>query len=199
MLVSIEGIDGSGKSTIVDKLSESDFDWDGPVIFTTEPTDSAIGTDIRSNLAADELDPWTELFLFIADHAHHLETTVRPALDAGALVITDRYIDSRCAYQAHSLESDLQSPLSYIYNLHSPWSIFPDHTIILDIDSKTALRRISTDDKYETDSRLKAIRENYHQLTTFDGHRFVTLDGKRSVDAIKHTVVNTINAAIQNR
>jgi thymidylate kinase len=104
-LISIEGIDGSGKSTILKRIKrrwgEEGFSED--VIFTAEPTDFAIGKKARE-LSDTDIDPFSLAFLFLADHAEHLSKLIKPALAEGKDVITDRYIDSRYAYQGVTLK-----------------------------------------------------------------------------------------------
>lgn len=164
MLISIEGIDGSGKSTILEELKHKSDHFPQDVIFTKEPTDSPYGKLLRENLASDDTHPMTELFLFMTDHAHHIHNTIQPALASDKTVVTDRYIGSRCAYQAYTLNDIFDTPLEDIYNLHSEWSIIPDLTLYLDVSVETALSRVKTNHKYETKKRLSSIKANYDAL-----------------------------------
>ena len=125
MLVTLEGIDGSGKTTIISALQEVYPD----AVYTLEPTDSWYGEAVRKSIKTTTADPLAELFLYMADHAYHLQTTIIPALTDGKLVISDRYIDSRYAYQSASLDGILKDPLSYIEQIHHPWTLLPDLTL----------------------------------------------------------------------
>jgi len=185
-LITIEGIDGSGKSTLVDELSASDIGLDPDRLCKTrEPTNDAIGRLIRDQLAEDSFGTLAELHLFIADHAHHLETTINPAIQAGNTVLCDRYMDSRIAYQAVGLEDVSDDLLTYIYNLHQPWTKNPDLTILIDTDPTTAIDRLSTAEKFETMSLLEKIRENYLELARRHSHRFEVVDGNQSPKALQ--------------
>lgn len=193
-LITIEGIDGSGKSTVVDSLTAADFpDSISNVTFTREPTGSPAGKLLREVLSRDDSDPLSELFLFMADHRKHVEETVKPALEDDSLVICDRYIDSRCAYQAHTLEGVLDHPLQFIEDLHKPWSRFPDCTILLDLDPVTAAERTSTGEKYEVPERLADIRENYAELHAKHPDRFEIVDATQSPDVVQDTVLDIIH------
>lgn len=104
MLITIEGIDGSGKSTLIARLRELLADLDP--LLTREPGATWVGDAVR-RAVAERMDPITEALLFCADHAAHIDTLIRPALDAGRLVISDRYSDSRFAYQPVVLDGML--------------------------------------------------------------------------------------------
>lgn len=185
MLITIEGIDGSGKSTVwanlhtqIAPIVESD------VTFTREPTDSKYGKLLRENLRNDTANPMSELFLFMTDHATHVEETIKPTLDAGNTIISDRYISSRCVYQAYTLQEELTNPTEYIYNLHKEWSIIPDLTLLLDVDVSVAVDRLDTDEKYETKERLSEIKSNYETLYTHHPERYTKIDAGQPIEAV---------------
>lgn len=196
VLITLEGIDGSGKSTVLDELPLDQIQWDGDIVLTREPTKSGIGDEIRSILANDDSDPWTELFLFMADHAQHLHETVLPALANGALVISDRYIDSRCAYQATTINQDDVDVISYVEDLHRPWSYFPDTTIYLDVSPSVGAERATSGEKYETTKHLTRIKENYTTLREQHPNRFTVVDGEQPIDDVVADTVATINSVI---
>src|SRR6056297_2991479 len=100
MLVTLEGLDGSGKTTVWERLRADDA---VDATFTREPTDSWYGESVQRSIDDDDADSLAELFLYTADHAAHPADTVRPALEAGELVVSDRYSDSRYAYQGATL------------------------------------------------------------------------------------------------
>ncbi len=199
-LVTLEGIDGSGKSTVANTLTDSDFTTiANDVTFTREPTASEAGQLLRQILATGDSDLFAELFLFMADHGTHLAETIRPALEQDELVICDRYIDSRCAYQGYTLEPFLDQPIRFVRNLHTPWSRFPDCTILLDLPPEIAVERTSTGEKYEQEDRLEAIRENYHELQRLDPDRFVIVDATQSADNVKQEVIEIITERVSDR
>jgi dTMP kinase len=132
------------------------------------------------------------LFLFITDHSHHLNNTIQPHLNKNHLVISDRYIDSRCAYQAHTLSSTFESPVKKIYDYHKDWSVIPDLTLYLDVTVETALKRVSSGEKYETEERLTSIKENYETLVNDNNERFVTVDAEQPIERVVEKCVETI-------
>lgn len=192
-LVTLEGIDGSGKSTLLESLSRSDFAGiSDDVTFTREPTGSDAGELLRGILSQDNADPFTELFLFMADHSTHVHDVIEPAIADDELVICDRYIDSRCAYQSHTLDGVLQDPTEFIYGLHREWSRIPDCTVYLDIDPEVAAARTSTGEKYEVPDRLADIHENYQTLMEMD-NRFVVVDAEQSPEAVREEAIEKIH------
>lgn len=196
-LVTIEGIDGTGKTTLWESLQQSSIlNENNDVTFTREPTGNKFGQILRNILAEDDSDDFSELFLFMADHATHLQETVLPALDRNELVICDRYIDSRCAYQGHTLTDAFDDSLQFIHDLHRPWSRIPDCTILLDIDAETAVERTTSGEKYEVKSRLAEIRENYARLVARDRDRFVIIDATQSPADVLDTVVGELTTRL---
>jgi len=133
MLITLEGIDGSGKSSVWEALGAAYPD----ATLTREPTNTWYGDAVSRSVRDPEADPLAELFLYTADHAAHLAATVRPALAAGDLVVSDRYSDSRYAYQAASLSGVLDDPLAFVKRIHEPWTRPPDATLYLDVDPET--------------------------------------------------------------
>ncbi|OAQ52717.1 thymidylate kinase [Natrinema mahii] len=199
MLVTLEGLDGSGKTTLVEALRERYPD----ATFTREPTDDSwYGEAVYRSIADDDADPLAELFLYTADHADHLSRVIRPALEAGDLVISDRYADSRFAYQGATLETasayDFTDPLEYVVDLHRPFSIEPDLTIYLDLDPETAAERAGTTNKFERAAYLESVRDNYERLLERDPDRFVRVDATRSPDAVLAAVVDALEDARSN-
>ncbi len=180
MLVTLEGLDGSGKTTAWEALSERYPE----AVLTREPTDSWYGDAVYRSIEDEDADPLAELFLYTADHAAHLSRTVRPALEEGRLVISDRYSDSRFAYQAATLEDRLADPLSYVRSIHEPFSRPPDATLYFDVDPETAAERSGATNKFEQTAHLERVREYYEQLIADDPERFVRIDATQSRAAV---------------
>jgi dTMP kinase len=181
MLVTLEGLDGSGKTTVWEALS----DRYPEAVFTREPTDSWYGDAVNRAIDDDDADPLATLFLFTADHADHLSRVVRPALAEGDLVVSDRYADSRYAYQAASLtDSEIQRPLEYIRGIHAAFTRPPDKTIYLDVDPETAAARSGATNKFEQAGYLAEVRANYERLIDADPNRFVRVDATQSPEAV---------------
>jgi dTMP kinase len=175
MLITLEGLDGSGKTTVWEALHDV---YPGAT-FTREPTDSWYGEAVGRSMGDPEADPLAELFLYTADHANHLAETVRPALADGDLVVSDRYSDSRFAYQGATLarsDADIRRPLEYVRGIHAAFSRPPDATIYLDLDPETAAERAGRTDKFERGGYLAAVRDNYERLIDAEPGRFHRVD-----------------------
>ena len=181
MLVTLEGLDGSGKTTVWEALRPTYPD----ATFTREPTESWYGDAVDRAIESDDADPLATLFLFTADHADHLSRVVRPALADGDLVVSDRYSDSRYAYQGAALEeTDLTRPMEYIQGIHRAFTRAPDRTIYIDVDPETAVARSGATNKFEQLEFLSRVRANYERLIDAEKGRFVRVDGTQSPEAV---------------
>ena len=182
MLVTLEGLDGSGKTTVWEALRAEDRLAEAT--FTREPTDSWYGEAVQRSIEDPDADPLAELFLYTADHAAHLAETVRPAIEAGEVVISDRYSDSRYAYQGATLEGRLAAPLRFVQRIHEPWTRPPDLTVYLDVGPELAAERSGATNKFERVDSLQRVRENYERLVAAEPDRFVRIDAVRPEDAV---------------
>ncbi len=196
MLITLEGLDGSGKTTVWEALHDVYPD----ATFTREPTDSWYGEAVARSIRSDDADPLAELFLYTADHADHLSGTVAPALADGQLVVSDRYSDSRFAYQAATLaesDADIERPLEYIRGIHSAFSRPPDATIYLDLDARTAAARSGRTNKFEQDGYLATVRDNYERLIDAEPGRFHRVDATRSPEAVIGRVEDVVAGLLE--
>ena len=182
MLITLEGIDGGGKTTVAEAL-EDDLPADGTV-FTREPTDSWYGDSVGRSIADDDADPLAELFLYTADHADHLSRVVRPALEAGKVVVSDRYSDSRYAYQGATLAGTVDSPMEYVQTVHEPFTRPPDATLYLDLPAELGAERAGATNKFEAEAYLEDVRANYERLIGAEPDRFHRIDATRSREAV---------------
>lgn len=192
MLITIEGIDGSGKSTLHESLGKTLTDLD-PVM-TREPGSTWIGEAVRRAIR-EQADPVAEALLFVADHAAHLSGVVRPALSQGKIVISDRYIDSRYAYQQVTLAGIIPDPLSWLQAVHAGWTLKPDITFLLAVPIEIALKRTGErkiGEHFEQETILTAVQENYLRLAEQDPPRFVILDGTQPAEHILRVAAETI-------
>jgi dTMP kinase len=196
MLVTLEGLDGSGKTTAWEALREARPE----ATFTREPTGSWYGDAVRRSIRDDGADPLAELFLFTADHADHLARVIRPTLADGDLVVSDRYSDSRYAYQAATLadypDLAVDDPLDYVRRVHEPFTRDPDLTVYLDIDPATAAERAGTTNKLERRDYLRRVGENYERLLAGDPERFVRVDASRAEAAVVDEVVDVVEESL---
>jgi len=141
--ITVEGIDGSGKSTQIEKMREY-FEQKGNQVYVTrEPGGTTISERIREILLdteSAEMEPLTELFLFLASRTQHTFEVIKPKLKRGIMVISDRYADSSIAFQGEgrSLEKGLVDYLNKI----ATGGLTPDLTILLDIEPEVAMRRV---------------------------------------------------------
>jgi dTMP kinase len=192
MLITLEGIDGSGKSTLHSTLQEMLSDLDP--IFTREPGATWVGDAVRRAIA-EQIDPVTEATLFVADHAAHLATVVRPALAEGRLVISDRYSDSRYAYQSVTLQKIIPNPETWLRAMHNGWSIIPDRTFLCILPVDDALRRLKPDSQREHFERreiLEKVQNNYLSYAKAEPSRFVIVDAMLEREAIAKFVADAI-------
>jgi dTMP kinase len=195
MLLTLEGLDGSGKTTCAATLRESEVVPDDAV-FTREPTRTWYGEAVRRSVDDPGADPLAELFLYTADHAAHLADTVGPALDAGRVVVSDRYSDSRYAYQGASLAERFDRPVEFVRSVHRPWTRPPDATLYLDVDPETAARRSGATDKFETADYLARVRENYERLLDAEPDRFVRIDATRPEAELREAVLEAVASLV---
>lgn len=191
MLLALEGLDGSGKTTCWEHLQDRDLP--GEVAFTREPTNSWYGEAVRRSLKADDSDSLAELFLYTADHAAHLASVVEPALDRNAAVISDRYSDSRYAYQGATLAERFPDAMEFVRAIHQPWTRPPDVTIYLDVPPEVAAERSDAADKFETVSHLESVQANYEQLIEAAPERFVRIDATQP----QETVIAAVEEAVE--
>nr|WP_284738415.1 dTMP kinase [Methanoculleus sp. CWC-02] len=198
VLITIEGIDGSGKSTLLARLPELLADLDP--LFTREPGATWVGDSVRRAIA-ERMDPITEALLFCADHAAHIETVIRPALDAGRLVISDRYSDSRFAYQPVVLDTVLPDPLQWLRRIHEGWSIRPDRTFLLVLPVEDAVSRLDPEKKreyFENAGILARVQENYLNLAASDPSRFVVVDALLGKEEVARFIADEIRTCARS-
>jgi len=198
MLITIEGIDGTGKSTLIKSIEQQLTDI-APVI-TREPGATWIGEQVRRGIA-EEIDPVAEALLFTADHAAHIRDLIRPALSAGKVVISDRYSDSRYAYQSVTLEFLLPDPLGWLQAVHHGWTIVPDRTYLLTIPIDEAMKRLSADrdntEHFEKADILARVQQNYLMLAEQDPDRFVIIDAMLEKEKIGRFVGDSIRQFVK--
>lgn len=197
MLITLEGIDGSGKSTLYEGLKIRLADLHP--LFTREPGSPYLGDAVRRAIAADG-DPMVEAALFVADHAVHLAEVVRPALADGRIVISDRYSDSRFAYQEVSLAGVHPDPHGWLEAVHAGWSVRPDMTILLVLPGAVAMSRLAgrcEQEHFERQEFLESVQKNYLARAAEDPARFVLVDADRDAETILDFVEKSIRAAVR--
>ncbi|WP_244876696.1 dTMP kinase [Winogradskya consettensis] len=205
IFVVFEGGEGAGKSTQVLRLSEALTGAGHDVVVTREPGATDVGARIRTLVLsngtdADAPSPRAEALLYAADRAHHVATVVRPALARGAVVISDRYVDSSLAYQGAGRTLPVQE-ISWL----SSWAtggLKPDLVVLLDVDSTVGLGRVDTrgagPDRLESESKAfhERVRYAFLDLASADPKRYLVLDAARPVEEIADVVAARINGLL---
>jgi dTMP kinase len=183
MFVTFEGLDGSGKTTQAAILAESLREDGVDVVATREPGGTPLGEQIRDLvLHGDHVAPWAEAALYAASRAQHVDQVIRPALDRGATVVCDRYVDSSVAYQGVGRGLGLEEVLAL--NLVVVGGLLPDRTVLVEIDAETAAERVgSSGDRIERDgiALWRRVADAYRALAEGDPERYVVVDGRRPV------------------
>jgi dTMP kinase len=195
LFVSFEGGDGAGKSTQLVRVAQWVAETTGREVVTTrEPGGTALGRTLRAAiLHGEELDPRTEALLYAADRAHHVATLVRPALVRGAVVLTDRYLDSSVAYQAggRALAADDVERLS----LWATDGLIPDLTVLLDLDPAVGLARLT-----DAPDRLERAGADFHARTrrafrdraAADPARWLVLDATARPEVLTAAIIHRL-------
>ena len=198
LLITLEGIDGSGKSTLHLELQELLADLDP--VFTREPGATWVGESVRRAIA-EQIDPVTEATLFVADHAAHLAKIIRPALADGKLVISDRYSDSRYAYQSVTLQGVIPKPEEWLRAMHNGWSIIPDKTFLCVLPVDEALARLKPNNErehFEKSDVLEKVQHNYLKFARADPSRFIIVDAMKEKDEIAIFVADSIRQILRS-
>ncbi|MFZ8813928.1 MAG: dTMP kinase [Thermus aquaticus] len=186
LFLTLEGLDGSGKSTQA-KLLAAFLEGRGlPVVLTREPGGGLPG--VRDLLLRGELSPEAEYLLFSADRAEHVRKVILPSLEAGAWVVSDRYLDSSLAYQGFGRGL----PLPWLLEVakEATLGLTPRLTFLLDLPPEEALGRVKDPDRLEREGLafFQRVREGYLFLAEKEPHRFVVLDATGSVEAVAQRI-----------
>ena len=187
VFITFEGGDGSGKSTQIQSVRDWFESRGREVIVTREPGGTELGTEIRRLVqnGPEDVDARTEALLYAADRAYHVATVIRPALERGAVVLGDRYIDSSLAYQgaARSLGVDEIASLS-------AWAtrgLYPSLTFLLDLPPEVgARRRTDAPDRMERESMdfHERVRHQYLRLADAEPERIVVIDAVGTIEEV---------------
>lgn len=189
LFISIEGSDGSGKSTQIENIKSFFQDKGIDIIFTREPGGTQIGEKLRKIILDKELTEMcdmTEALLYAAARAQHVAQVIKPALAEGKIVICDRFVDSSIAYQGYG--RGLGEPVKII-NDYAIDGCMPDVTFLMEMDPRVGRRRI----KDEQQDRLEREQDDFH-IRTFEGYmeleklypdRIVGIDASRSIEEVK--------------
>ena len=191
MFVTFEGLDGSGKSTQARLLGEHLVASGRDAVLTREPGGTPLGEALRPLLLAGsvEVSPWAEAALFTAARAELVERVIRPALERGADVVSDRYLDSSLAYQGIARELGVERVLEL--NLHATRGLLPDRTFLLLLDPEESARRVGdAPDRIEREGAGFRARVDaaYRELAELFPRRVIPVDGSRRPDEIANLI-----------
>lgn len=193
MFITFEGGEGTGKTTQINILKKYLEDQGLEVIITREPGGVISAENIRAVIFDNEIDPITETMLYAAARREHYIKKIKPALDAGKIVICDRFIDSSIVYQGivRGVGVDLVENI----NKYAINNVEPDLTIFFDLDPETGLKRVSLRneqmnrfDKESLDFHLK-VRKGYNLLSK-TRNRFVLIDASKSIEDVTKQIIN---------
>ena len=207
LFITIEGPEGSGKTTVAKRVVEQLENEGYKVLYTREPGGVGIAEKIRDiilDVNNTNLDPRSEALLYAASRRQHLIEKVVPALNNGYIVICDRFVDSSLAYQGHARGIGIDE--IYNINLFAIDTMFPDMTILLNIDPEVGLARIMANRQDEV-NRLDLEGMNFHKLV-HEGYeinkekyaeRFTLVDGNDTPEVVFNNVYKVIKDKINEQ
>ena len=189
IFISIEGPDGSGKSTQIENIKRFFDDKNLDIVFTREPGGTAIGERIRDIILdnnCSEMDYMTEALLYAAARAQHVSQVIKPALEEGKIVICDRFVDSSIAYQGYGRR--LGEAVAVI-NSYAVAGCIPDVTFLLKLDPAVGKNRIRAEQQDRLESEKEAFHDEvfrgYLQLEKDNPGRIFGIDASGSIEDIK--------------
>lgn len=200
MFITFEGIDGVGKSTQLDMLERYLVDSGKKVLRTLEPGGTELGQEIRHLLLhrKGDVSARSEALLYAADRAHHVATKIKPALEAGMVVLSDRYFDSSVAYQGAARELNVDE----VRNI-SLWAIdnlLPNLTVLLDLPADEAMKRRGNKgtepDRLEREQVEFFERARSEYLKMAKESRFLVVDASDSPEKIHQQVIGRVSALL---
>lgn len=201
--ITFEGGEGSGKTTVIEKIKKDLEELNFTVLKTREPGGSKISEQIRDvilNVENTNMDYMTEALLYAASRRQHLEEIIRPAIKAGKVVICDRYIDSSLAYQGYARGLGVDEV--YNLNLVATNGFLPEVTIFIDLDPEVGLERIKNNQRevdrldLEKINFHEKVREGYLMLASKFPNRFIVVNGNQTREQVYEDVKKIIMARV---
>ena len=195
LFISVEGPDGSGKSTQIDLLKKYIEDHGRTVVFTREPGGTPIGEKIRTIILDPEnaeMDALTEAMLYAASRSQHVREVIRPALQRGDVVICDRFVDSSIAYQGFGREL---GQVVAIINSFAISECVPDVTLLFKLDPTVGISRIKrAQDRLEKEDLEfhKRVYEGYLEVEKANPERVIGIDAGREIEEIHKEIIDKI-------
>ena len=203
LLVSVEGVEGSGKSTQCARLAAALRGQGYAVTATSEPDGTELGMAVRRvfETPGPVPTPLTQAFLFMAARRQHVAEVIRPALERGEIVISDRYVDATVAYQGHGQGLDLDT----IRDLNglATGGAWPDLTVILDLDPASGMGRIAgrAHDAFERMDLAfhRRVREGYLAIARAESRRVAVLRADQPADALHAAILALVAGRLVER
>jgi dTMP kinase len=208
--ITLEGIDGCGKSTQLEMLAEALKQRGFDILTTRQPGGTDIGKSIRALMSKEHnrLAPLAEVLLMMADRAQHVSETIKPNLEAGRIVISDRYADSSVAFQGYGRGLDIA--VVEELNALATGNLLPDLTLLFELDRQAARERL--DNRAETETDLSAmkgfdaekaefhlrVREGYLQLATKHPERIRMIDAAGTIAEVHEKTLAIVLERIQD-
>lgn len=209
LFITFEGPDGSGKSTQIQKLAHYLEENDISYVLTREPGGTRISDLIRGillNPEHQEMKNNTEVLLYAASRAQHIEEKIKPALAAGKIVLCDRFVDASIAYQGYGLGIDLE--MIQQINQFAIQNIMPNRTYLFDISPEEGRKRmmnrlgeqVTNLDRIEqkTIDYHVRVRKGFEEIANQEPHRITRVDGSKSIDTIAKQIRDDFNQLIKS-
>ncbi|MCX5800266.1 MAG: dTMP kinase [Candidatus Eisenbacteria bacterium] len=209
LFVTLEGIEGCGKTTQAELLKLNLEKEGHRVVFTREPGGTRVGERIREILLDNRMkgmEPLTELFLYLASRAQHVRELIRPALDEGAIVVCDRFSDASVAYQGGGRRIGTSRVLAL--NDAATSGLVPDYTVLLDLPVELGLDRMSARvggkgrqdriEREELEFHVR-VRDAYLALAQESSGRIEVFDGMRDREELAHEILGRIKGILNRR
>jgi len=199
LFISFEGIDGAGKSTHIARLQEHLRALGRDVCLTREPGGTPLGESIREWVLHQPVDTVTEVLLMFAARAEHLDKVIRPALQAGHVVLCDRFTDATLAYQGAGRGVDMSFLRALAARVEA--GTRPTLTVLFDVPpavSRERLAGLKTPDRFEQEQQdfFERVRQGYLELAAAEPGRFVVLDASRPLDEVTAALLRAAEARL---
>ncbi len=197
--ITFEGIDGAGKSTHINFVEKYLQDNHIPFISTREPGGTLLGEKLRNHLLNEDMDPYTETLLMFSSRMEHIEKIIKPNLDKGVSVLSDRFTDATYAYQ-HGGKDVNEAFIHELKTLVHP-KINPNITFLFDCPIEISLERLHSTrelDKFEKEEKPfhQKVRDDYLKLAKAEPDRFVIIDSSQTIETIQIQIEQSLDKLI---
>ena len=199
--ITFEGIDGAGKSTHINFVEKYLQDKHIPFISTREPGGTSLGEKLRNHLLNEDMDPYTETLLMFSSRMEHIKEIIKPNLDKGVSVLSDRFTDATYAYQ-HGGKSVNEAFIHELKTLVHP-NINPNITFLFDCPIEISLERLHSTrdlDKFEKEEKSfhQKVRDAYLTLAKAEPDRFVIIDSSQTIETIQIQIEQSLDKLFHN-